>query len=213
MKIQETDMQTDKDHCDTPERVGLLVLHNASLVSLGCLAEAFLAANKYAGKDSYNVTIIVPEPNISIGQTALKVGATGLPRYHTKFDLILVCGGFGDASPLGLDSLAWLRRQRTLGAVIGGAGDAVIGLAKHGLIDPESAAYHWDILRSFEETLYVRGMEPKLYQDSGKEISCMGGITALDLALSLIAKVSPTCSSMGAFAGRWKMPTDLSDIV
>ena len=174
---------------DPPERIGIVALNKASLLSLGSIAEAFLAANKISDSQLYDVSIIVPEPNISLGQTDMKIGPTGLPKYHSRFDLILVCGGFGDAHPLELDSLAWLRRQRSQGAVIGGIGDAVISLSKHGLINSEHTAFHWDILRNFEETMYIRGLEPKLYEESPiKGISSMGGIAALDLVLALISK-------------------------
>lgn len=188
MESRDTEERSQGRGEGEPERIALLMLQKASLISLGCLAEAFVAANRFSEKPLYNVKVIVPEPNASLGSTGLRVGATGLPRYHDRFDVILVCGGYGEASELELDSLAWLRRQRTMGAIIGGIGDAVITLSKHGLIDPESAAYHWDILRSSEETLYVRGLEPKLYSNAGKELSAMGGITALDLALSIITR-------------------------
>jgi len=180
--------QPQEFSAETPERIGILVLQKASLLSLGCLAEAFLAANRISEEKLYDVVVIVPEPNISIGQTGLKVGATGLPKFHTKFDLVLVCGGYGDAQPLALDSLAWLRRQRTQGTTVGGVGDAVIWLSKNGLLDSDTAAFHWNILRSLEETTYVRGLEPKLYETEQKGLSCMGGIAALDLAIALISQ-------------------------
>lgn len=178
--------------------------------------EAFLAANKNSEKLLYDVVVIVPDPNSSLGQAGLRIGTTGFPTDHRKFSLILVCGGFGDAHPLELNSLAWLRQQRSQGALIGGIGDAVISLLKYGLLDSEYAALHWNILRSIEETMYVRGLKPKLYEDSEKNsISSMGGIAALDLALALISKkhgkkLSASISDLFAY-GRIRGPLEDAD--
>lgn len=200
---------------ERPECVAILVLHKASLLSFGSLAEAFLAANKNSDRKLYDVFVIAPKASNNLGQIGLRIGSTELPNYNNKFDLVLVCGGYGDASHLELDSLAWLRRQRSLGAKIGGIGDAVISLSKHGLINSEFAAYHWNILRSFEETMYTRGLKPKLYEASEKSISSMGGIAALDLALALISEkhgkqLSASISDLFAY-GRIRGPLEDAD--
>jgi transcriptional regulator GlxA family with amidase domain len=105
-----------------------------------------------------------------------------------QLDTIIVPGGCGihDAR-LSKKIAKWLNRRAPVTRRIVALGDSVSALAQTGLLDGRQVAVHWRFAKDFAKTFpKLRVISDRLFVKDDRFYTCAGGISAVDLSLSLI---------------------------
>jgi transcriptional regulator GlxA family with amidase domain len=81
----------------------------------------------------------------------------------------------------------WLRRRAPVTRRIVALGDSVYALAQTGLLDGRQVAVHWRFAKDVAQTFpKLRVVSDRLFVKDGQFYTCAGGMSAVDLSLSLI---------------------------
>jgi transcriptional regulator GlxA family with amidase domain len=109
-------------------------------------------------------------------------------RNSPDLDTIIVPGGSGiHDSRLGNKIAKWLLRRAPVTRRIVALGESVYSLAQTGLLDNRQVAVHWrfarDVAKAFPK---LRVISDRLFVKDGRFYTCAGGMSAVDLSLSLI---------------------------
>jgi len=172
-----------------PYRVGLLVVPQFSNLGLALVIETMAIANWLAQRVLYEweVLSIDGEPvratNGMLTPTAPVTSDTG------RFATIFVVASFEAKKHAGNRRLrAWLQRESTFGAQIGGIETGTEILAAASLLDNRAAAVHWDNLEGFQEAYPKVKATTQLYTIESRVITCAGGAAIVDMMLEWIGQ-------------------------
>lgn len=168
--------------------VGLLLVPGFPLLSYSSIVEPLRGANQLAGRPLYRWWHASP----SGAPVLASCGAAIVPDFpfggeDPDLDLAMVCAGGNPASFDDRPTFAWLRRLARQGVILGGMSGGPYILARAGLLAGHRCTIHWEHAPSFEEAFPDVHLARSLFEIDGDRITCSGGISALDLMLSLIA--------------------------
>jgi AraC family transcriptional regulator, glycine betaine-responsive activator len=169
-----------------PLEVTLLVLPDASLMSLAATLDPMRAANRLAGQQCYRYRVVSPDgrdPNTSSGLT---IRVDGAFDPNLRCDLLIVVAAFRIFEHASPGLLRALRKAARNAAHVGGieAGSWVLALA--GLLDGHSATTHWEDLEDFAARFPRVNVKADRWVIDGRYFTTGGAAPALDFLLSVI---------------------------
>jgi len=175
-----------------PKRVGLIVFEQMAAADLTGPAEVFSRARAPTGNDREFRCYRVLTLGIGTAMCVTECGITVKPQLDIKeappLDTLIVCGGIGihDAR-LNKRIVKWISRRAPDIRRIAALGSGIYALAATGLLDGRQVAVHWrfakDVALRFPK---VRVTADSLFVKDGPFYTCAGGMSAVDLSLSLI---------------------------
>ncbi len=175
-----------------PKSVGLIVFEQMAAADLTGPAEVFSRAKTPTGNDREFRCYRVLTLGIGTAMCATECGITVKPQLDIKeappLDTLIVCGGSGihDAR-LNKKMVKWISRRAPATRRIAALGSGIYALAATGLLDGRQVAVHWrfakDVALRFPK---VRVTPNSLFVKDGPFYTCAGGMSAVDLSLSLI---------------------------
>ncbi|WP_119462836.1 GlxA family transcriptional regulator [Rhodospirillaceae bacterium SYSU D60014] len=166
--------------------VDLLVLPDASMLSLASTMEPLRAANRASGRTLYRYRLLSPDGRavMTSGQLPIPVEAVFDP--DDIRDTLIVVAAFNIFRHSTPALMAGLRRVARRGVPIGGveAGAWVIALA--GLLNGCRATTHWEDLEEFAARFPDVDVRPDRFVIDGARFTTGGASPALELMLNLI---------------------------
>ncbi len=116
-------------------------------------------------------------------------------------DALFVCAGGNPTTFRHRPTLAWLRRMASHGVTIGGISGGPYILARAGLLAGRRATIHWEHAPSFAEEFPDVELTGSLFEFDRDRITCSGGISPLDMMVTLIAQDHG--ADLAAAVGDW----------
>jgi transcriptional regulator GlxA family with amidase domain len=175
-------LETGSDPLD----VTLLVLPDASLMSLAATLDPMRAANRLAGRQCYRYRVVSPDGQDPTTSSGLAVRAEGAFDPNLACDLLIVVAAFRVFEHATPALLRGLRKAARRALYVGGieAGSWVLALA--GLLDGCAATTHWEDLEDFATRFPRVNVKADRWVIDGRYFTTGGAAPALDFLLSLI---------------------------
>ena len=171
---------------DQPLRATILVLPDASLMSLAATLDPLRAANRTAGAQPYRWSVVSADGRPVTTSCGLPVQVDGAFQPQQDCDLLIVVAAFNvmrHATPAILSAVRQgARRARLTGGVE--AGSWVLAMA--GLLDQRKATTHWEDLEDFAARFPQVRVIPDRWVVDGPVFTTGGAAPALDFMLALI---------------------------
>ncbi|MTH65650.1 GlxA family transcriptional regulator [Paracoccus shanxieyensis] len=171
---------------DQPLRATILVLPDASLMSLAATLDPLRAANRTAGAQPYRWSVVSADGRPVTTSCGLPVQVDGAFQPQHDCDLLIVVAAFNvmrHATPAILSAVRQgARRARLTGGVE--AGSWVLAMA--GLLDRRKATTHWEDLEDFAARFPQVRVIPDRWVVDGPVFTTGGAAPALDFMLALI---------------------------
>lgn len=169
--------------------VGLVLVPGFPLMSYSAIVEPLRGANHLSGKPLYRWWHASP----ASGPALASAGTAVVPDFpfgndDPELDLAMVCAGGNPAKFNNRATFAWLRRLARRGVIMGGISGGPYILAKAGLLAGHRCTIHWEHAPSFQETFPDISLTRSLFEIDADRITCSGGISALDLMITLITR-------------------------
>ena len=167
-------------------RFGFLTLPNYSLIAVTNALEVLRMANRVAGRDVYEWSIVSLDGRPIPASSGLELAPTIALDKLGKVEILFVCGGINVREAVSNPLLASLRRlaeRRTgLGALCTGG----YALARAGLLDHYRATIHWENLPALREEFPRVKLNDQVFSIDRDRYTASGGTAPLDLMLNLI---------------------------
>ena len=167
-------------------RFGFLTLPNYSLIAVTNALEVLRMANRVAGRDIYEWSIVSLDGRPVPASSGLELAPTIALDKLGKVEILFVCGGINVREAVSNPLLAALRRlaeRRTgLGALCTGG----YALARAGLLDHYRATIHWENLPALREEFPRVKLNDQVFSIDRDRYTASGGTAPLDLMLNLI---------------------------
>lgn len=169
-----------------PLAVTILVLPDASLMSMAATLDPLRAANRISGQQPYrwNVVSMDGQPVKTSCGLALQVDGRLAP--HEDRDVLIVVAAFNVARHASSPVLAAVRQAAQRTRMVGGveAGSWVLAMA--GLLEQRKATTHWEDLEDFAARFPQVRVIPDRWVVDGPVFTTGGAAPALDFMLALI---------------------------
>ncbi|MBM3604890.1 MAG: GlxA family transcriptional regulator, partial [Alphaproteobacteria bacterium] len=169
-----------------PLSVTILVLPEASLMSVAATLDPMRAANRISGQESYRWHVVSIDGQSVTTSCGLALQVDGRFAPHEDRDLLVVVAAFNVARHASAALLAAVRRAAQSTRMVGGveAGSWVLAMA--GLLDQRNATTHWEDLEDFAVRFPEVNVIPDRWVVDGPIFTTGGAAPALDLMLALI---------------------------
>lgn len=165
--------------------VGFLLIDGYALMSYSSAQEPLRAANLLS-PDAYEITNLCLDGDAALSSSGAIVPAMPIKASVQKYDLILVVAG-GDPFKIERPDLnKWLRRQASVGAMIGGVSGGPVILSRAGLMSNYRMTLHWEHAKTLSEVSPDSLIERSLYVIDRNRLTCAGGTAPLDMMHALI---------------------------
>lgn len=169
-----------------PRDFHFLLLPKLTMLAFSSAVEPLRVANQVTKRMLYRwYTVTADGVAVRCSNGVRITPDMGLPKLGGK-DTVFVCSGVEPNEAAQPIDLAWLRRQRSFGATMGGICSGAFALAQAGLIGDRAFTLHWENQPSFRE--HFPDLEPtqNLYEIEDKLLTCGGGSAATDMMLEII---------------------------
>lgn len=166
--------------------VTLLVLPDASLMSLAATLDPMRAANRISGRELYRWRVVSPDgagPETSAG-LGIRVDGAFCP--DQPCDLLIVIAAFNVTRHAPAPVLHAVRRAARVAGMVGGVEAGAWVLAMTGLLDGLRATTHWEDLEDFAARFPQIDVRPDRWVIDGKVFTTGGAAPALDFMLAMI---------------------------
>ena len=168
---------------------GFLVVPEFPLYALTLATECLRVANQNAGRKLFNWHIIsIDGRPVPAGSGVLVDADLSCADFAQLSHLSMVIACFGNHPMQYLDPrlLQCLRRLDRGGMTLGAIDTGLFALAEAGLLEGYRVTLHWEAIPTFmEQHPEVKVLEQIMVFDN-KRISCAGGISTLDMMLTVI---------------------------
>lgn len=167
-------------------RATILVLPDASLMSLAATLDPMRAANRISGGTPYRWRVVSVDGQPVTTSCGLPVQADGPFQPHEDCDLLIVVAAFNVARHASGAVLSAVRQGARRARMVGGveAGSWVLALA--GLLDQRRATTHWEDLEDFAARFPQVQVMPDRWVVDGPVFTTGGAAPALDFMLALV---------------------------
>lgn len=167
-------------------KYAFLTLPNYSLIALTNAVEPLRMANRVAGQNLYEWTIVSLDGRPARASSGLDLAPTIALDKLGPADILFVCGGVNVREAVTPALLSTLRRQSERGIALGGLCTGGYALAKAGLLDHYRATIHWENLPALREEFPAVQISSQVFSIDRQRYTCSGGTAPLDLMLNLI---------------------------
>lgn len=171
-----------------PRRFVFVLLDNFTMLSFSCALDPLRLANKMAGKELYEWTLIGEGGGEVTCSAGISFNVDDDLTELRREDTVLICGGIDIQKATTKRLLNWLRREARRGITIAGLCTATYVTAKAGLLDGKRATIHWENQDSFGEEFLEVDLTKSVFVIDGNRYSAAGGTSSVDLLLKLIAE-------------------------
>ncbi len=176
-------------------KYAFLTLPNYSLIAVANALEPLRMANRLAGKEVYEWSIISVDGRPAEASSGLSLSPTGALDKLGSVDIVFVCGGINVREAVSPALCAALRRLADRRVPLGGLCTGGYALARAGLLDNFRATIHWENLSALREEFPQVRISDQLFTIDRDRYTCSGGTAPLDLMLHLIQlKLGPRIS-------------------
>ena len=174
------------------QKVALLIVPGFSMIGFSATFEPLHVANRLSGSQLYDVSIVTTNGEAPCTSSGITVPVDySIDQSHARYDLIIVCAGFFDRNTANSQQLLnWLRKHASLGCTMGAISTGAEILANAGLLEDCRCTIHWENEESFTENHPKAILTGGIYEMSNNRITAAGGIAALDMMLSWIARTN-----------------------
>jgi transcriptional regulator GlxA family with amidase domain len=164
----------------------ILVLPEASLMSLAATLDPMRAANRIAGGPAYRWQVVSMDGQPVATSCGLAVQVDGAFVPQRECDLLIVVAAFSIARHVTPRVISALRLASRRAGMVGGveAGSWVLAMA--GLLDGREATTHWEDLEEFAARFPQVRVKPDRWVVDGPVFTTGGAAPALDFMLALI---------------------------
>jgi transcriptional regulator GlxA family with amidase domain len=167
-------------------KYAFLTLPNYSLIAVANALEPLRMANRLAGKEVYEWSIISMDGRAAEASGGLHLSPTGSLDKLGPVDILFVCGGTNVREAVSPSLLAALRRLADRRVALGALCTGGYALARAGLLDNFRATIHWENLSALREEFPRVRIGDQLFTIDRDRFTCSGGTAPLDLMLNLI---------------------------
>lgn len=199
--FRDTDLTTNRSgRTQSVCRIGILLAPGFSLDEYALFASALESANSLTTMKSFQTQVLSETGGVIFGSLHSGVETDQLDVEDQDFDFFCILSDVDVSfkNVLRLRAyLARLRRQRSIICAIGGS---VVALASLHLVEQCALAVHWRSKDILNELSTLHQFSDKLCEADGQFWSACGRTSALDMALSLIAKTG--CASTAVLVGQ-----------
>ncbi len=169
-----------------PLSIGVLVLPQASILSVASTLDPLRSANRHLGREAFRWRVVSPNGAAVPLTCGLELPSAGTLREADGADALIVIAGFRQAEVATRPLIAALRRIAPRFRAIGGIDAGAWVLARAGLLDGHRATVHWEDLEDIAAANPRVEVVPDRYVISGARITAGGAAPASDLMLHLI---------------------------
>lgn len=171
-----------------PQRYGLLLVPQFSLIALASLVDPLRLANAVLEREAYVWVTMSPGGEPVVSSDGIRVVPDNSLQEAQAFDCVFVIGpnpiprrGFGEIS-------AWLRRQAAAGAAVGGVDTGAYYLAQAGLLQDHRCTIHWEDRERLLEQFPRLQVTQRLFEIDRNRYTCSGGVSPLDMMTWLLSQ-------------------------
>ena len=188
-------MKTEKSaqtHSAKTQEIGFVLVPGFSLMNFSAAVDPLRSANRLAGKQLYQWTILTSDGASLDASTGISITPDhSFETVKTKFDLVIICAGTFNAlefksRPL----LDWIRKLARNGCKLGAISTGAEILANAGQLDGYRCTIHWENEESFRENHPEATLTGGIYEMDGNRITAAGGIASLDMMLKWISQTN-----------------------
>ncbi len=184
-------MADGPDHIEVADaktkRFVFVLLDNFTLLCFSCAVEALRIANRMAGKELYDWTLVGEGGVTATCSAGTSFALDADLEELARDDIVVLCGGIDVGAATSKKLLNWMRREARRGVQMGGLCTAGYSLAKAGLLDGKRATIHWENQDSFSEEFEDVTLTKSVFVIDGARFTTAGGTASIDLMLKFIA--------------------------
>jgi transcriptional regulator GlxA family with amidase domain len=169
-----------------PQKFGVVLLPDFSLVGFSLAIEPLRAANAASDRDLYRWTLLSVDGAAVTASNGIAVKPEQSLAKSEEFDAVIVIGGAGSERVNDGRILGFLRRTARMGTPLGAISTAPYVLARAGLLNGRRCTIHWDYLDSLSQEYPDLETTNELFVMDGPVATCCGEAAAIDLMLYLI---------------------------
>lgn len=169
-----------------PLSLALLVLPQASILSVAATLDPLRSANRHLGFRAFDWRVVSPEGAPVPLTCGLELPAAGPLAAAAGADALIVIAGFRQAEVATRPLIRDLRRLAPRFRAIGGIDAGSWVMARAGLLDGHRATVHWEDLEDLADAHPAVEVVPDRFVISGGRITAGGAAPATDLMLHLI---------------------------
>ena len=166
-------------------RFAFIVPQNAQIADVVLFSECLQIANRQLDMMMFEHHVI-QLADISARHRNEETGSKPCETAR-RFDACVVFGTNSSPSECPAEMMNWLRNQSRHGALIGSIGNGAYTLARCGLFQGRRVALPIHAIHAFQENFPNIGIAHDAVVADDHCFSCAGGVTAIDVALQLIA--------------------------
>lgn len=202
---------------DQPLKATILILHDASLMSVAATLDPMRAANRVSGQQPYRWWIVSVDGAPVRTSCGLALQVDGPLGAQGDCDLLIVVAAFNVAHHATPAMLATLRQAARRARMVGGieAGSWVLAMA--GLLDQRRATTHWEDLEDFAARFPQIRVIPDRWVVDGPVFTTGAAAPALDFMLALIRARQGTSAALNVASvyvyDEVHLPTDAQPLV
>jgi len=167
-------------------RFAFLTLPNYSLIAVTNALEVLRMANRVAGRDIYEWSIVSLDGRPIPASSGLELTPTIALDKIGKVEILFVCGGIDVREAVSNPLLAALRRLGERRVGLGALCTGGYALARAGLLDNYRATIHWENLPALREEFPRVQLNDQVFSIDRDRFTASGGTAPLDLMLNLI---------------------------
>jgi len=167
-------------------RFAFLTLPNYSLIAVTNALEVLRMANRVAGRDIYEWSIVSLDGRPIPASSGLELTPTIALDKIGKVEILFVCGGIDVREAVSNPLLAALRRLGERRVGLGALCTGGYALARAGLLDHYRATIHWENLPALREEFPRVQLNDQVFSIDRDRYTASGGTAPLDLMLNLI---------------------------
>ncbi len=167
-------------------RYAFLTLPNYSLIAVSNAVEPLRMANRVAGQEIYEWSIVSLDGRPVLASSGLDLAPTVTLDRTGKPDILFVCGGINVRDAVSPPLLTALRRLAERRIALGALCTGGYALARAGLLDNYRATIHWENLPALREEFPRVQINDQVFSIDRDRYTASGGTAPLDLMLNLI---------------------------
>lgn len=169
-----------------PLSIALLVLPQASILSVAATMDPLRSANRHLGRPAFQWRVVSPDGAAVPLTCGLSLPSVGNLAAAEGADALIVIAGFRQAEVATRPLIRDLRRLAPRFRVVGGIDAGSWVLARAGLLDGHRATVHWEDLEDLAHAHPQIEVVPDRFVISGARMTAGGAGPATDLMLHLI---------------------------
>lgn len=172
---------------DSPERIGILLVPNFSMMAFTSAIEPMRSANRMSGRTLYSWHLFSKDGGPVEASNGIAIMPDAAMSDGAMMPTMIVCASIDVHLYRDKEVFSWLRKIARRGARIGALCTGSHILARAGLLDGHRCTIHWENIPGFVEEFPDIEVTTELFETGVNRFTCSGGTAALDMMLNMIA--------------------------